>query len=262
MKIVLRQDVPKLGESGTVQSVADGYARNFLIPQGMAVVATAGEMKVSAHNQAVKERKIVKQEQVMQSLADRIDGQRLEFTARAGRTGRLYGSVTAGDIAERLAETVGEEIDRRKLVLEDAVRSIGEHTVDCPSRRSTSSPGDGDRPRRARRRRGSQAASRKRGPRRGQRPSGQPRLTLRVRQTARRGPSKPSRMTTRAAEGHPEPGSGHDDSETVTAEDGPELDPIDRHPRCPTARSRPGVDPITETNEAGEGVEVREEMDA
>ena len=129
MKIVLRQDVPKLGEAGSVQDVANGYARNFLIPRGLAVVATPGELKVAAHNQAVQDRKIAKQEQQLQSLADRIAGLRLEFTARAGTQGRLYGSITAGDVAERITAAVGEEIDRRKVVLDDAIRTVGQHTV-------------------------------------------------------------------------------------------------------------------------------------
>ena len=129
MKIVLRPDVPKLGDAGSVQEVANGYARNYLIPQGLAVVATSGEMKVATHNQAVADRKIAKQEQQMQALADRIAGQRLEFTARAGDGGRLYGSVTAGDIADRLTAAVREEIDRRKVVLDEPIRSVGEHHV-------------------------------------------------------------------------------------------------------------------------------------
>ena len=129
MKIVLRQDVPKLGASGSVQNVANGYARNFLIPQGMAVVATPGELKVAAHNQAVQDRKVVKQEQQLQSLADRIAGQRLEFTARTGEGGRLYGSITAGDVAERLSAAVGEDVDRRRVVLEEPIRTLGQHTV-------------------------------------------------------------------------------------------------------------------------------------
>ena len=129
MKIVLRQDVPKLGEAGSVQQVANGYARNYLIPQGLAVVATPGELKVAANNQAVLARKIAKQEQQQQSLADRIDGQRLEFTARAGDQGRLYGSITAGDVAERLSAAINHEIDRRKVVLDEPIRTVGEHGV-------------------------------------------------------------------------------------------------------------------------------------
>ncbi len=129
MKIVLRQDVPNVGESGSVQTVSNGYARNYLIPQGLAVAATKGELKVAEHNLAVKGRKIAKQEDQLQSLADRIAGQRLEFVARAGAQGRLYGSITAGDIAERLSAAIGEDIDRRKLVLDESIRVVGEHTV-------------------------------------------------------------------------------------------------------------------------------------
>jgi large subunit ribosomal protein L9 len=129
MRIILRKDVENVGEAGTVQTVSDGYARNYLIPKGLAVLATPGELKVVAENQRVKELKIARQERELQSLADRIDGQRLTFEARAGEHGRLYGSITAGDIAEKLTTAVGQEIDRRKIVLEEPIRTIGEHTV-------------------------------------------------------------------------------------------------------------------------------------
>lgn len=129
MKIVLRQDVPKVGDAGSVQTVSNGYARNFLIPKGLAVVATDGELKVAAHNLAVKERKVARQEELLRSLSDKIDGQRLMFTAKAGEQGRLYGSITASDVATALASQVSEEIDRRRVVLDEPLRSIGEHTV-------------------------------------------------------------------------------------------------------------------------------------
>lgn len=129
MKIVLRQDVPKVGDAGSVQTVSNGYARNFLIPKGLAVVATDGELKVAAHNLAVKERKVARQEELLRSLSDKIDGQRLTFTAKAGEQGRLYGSITASDVATALASQVSEEIDRRRVVLDEPLRSIGEHTV-------------------------------------------------------------------------------------------------------------------------------------
>ena len=130
MKIVLRQDVPKLGEAGSIQNVANGYARNYLIPQGMAVVATDGEIKTAEHNMKVRERKVVRQEEQMQSQADKISGTRLEFTARAGEQGRLFGSVTSSDIAEQLKEKTGEDIDRRKIQLTDPLRTVGEHEVE------------------------------------------------------------------------------------------------------------------------------------
>lgn len=129
MKIVLRQDVPKLGEAGTIQEVKPGFARNYLIPQGMAVLATPGEVKTAEHNAGVKARKIAKQEAQLQSLADKIAGKRLEFEVRAGEGGRLYGSITASEVADALAKVVGEEIDRRKVILEDPIRQLGEHSV-------------------------------------------------------------------------------------------------------------------------------------
>lgn len=129
MKVILRQDVPKLGEAGTIHEVANGFGRNYLIPQGMAILATPGEVKVAEHNLGVKARKVAKQEAQLQALADKIDGQRLSFTARAGDQGRLFGSITGGDIAEELAKAVGEEVDRRKVVLAEPLRTVGEHKV-------------------------------------------------------------------------------------------------------------------------------------
>jgi large subunit ribosomal protein L9 len=129
MKVVLRQDVPKLGEAGTVQNVSGGYARNFLVPQGLAVYATEGELKMAAHNQAVKDRKIARQEEQLRSLAEKIEGQTLVFEARAGEGGRLFGSITASDVAEQLSAKVGEEIDRRRVQLEEPIRTVGEHAV-------------------------------------------------------------------------------------------------------------------------------------
>jgi large subunit ribosomal protein L9 len=129
MKVVLRQDVENLGEKGSVKNVADGYARNYLIPKGMAVIATPGELKVVASNEAVKQRKVQRQEQELQGLADRISGQKVEFEARAGSNGRLFGSITNGDIAEKLSAAVGTEIDRRKIVIDEPIRTIGDHPV-------------------------------------------------------------------------------------------------------------------------------------
>lgn len=129
MRIVLRQDVPKVGEAGTIQTVSNGYARNYLIPQGFAVVATDGEIKMAQHNLAVKERKVLRQEEQLKSLADKIQGQRLSFTAKAGDQGRLFGSITAADVTAALVAAVGEDIDRRRVVLDEPLRTVGEHTV-------------------------------------------------------------------------------------------------------------------------------------
>lgn len=129
MKIVLRKDVEKLGEAGSVQNVSGGYARNFLIPQGLAVYATDGELKMAAHNQAVKDRKIERQERELQSLADKLKGLALSFDARASESGQLFGSIGSADIVEQIKEKTGEDIDRRKVELSDPIRQLGEHSV-------------------------------------------------------------------------------------------------------------------------------------
>lgn len=129
MKVILRQDVESLGEAGDVKNVSDGYARNYLVPKGFAILATPGELKVLAENQKVRDRKIAHQEQDLQELADRIATITLEFEARAGSSGRLFGSVTAGDIAEKLTGVIKHEIDRRKIVLDEPIRTSGQHKV-------------------------------------------------------------------------------------------------------------------------------------
>lgn len=129
MKIILTQDVPKLGSSGTVQDVANGYARNYLIPQGMAVIATKGSIKQVEERQAADARRIAKQEEELRGLSERIQGMRVQIEARVGEQGRLFGSITSADVAEKLSELVGEEIDRRKIDLDEPIRTVGEHQV-------------------------------------------------------------------------------------------------------------------------------------
>ena len=129
MKVVLTQDVPKLGDSGTIQDVKDGYARNFLIPQGMAAMATPGMVKQVEERQQAEAKRIAKLEDEMRDLANRINSTQLEIEARVGEQGRLYGSVTSADIAERIAAVVGEEIDRRKVELDEPIRSVGEYEI-------------------------------------------------------------------------------------------------------------------------------------
>lgn len=129
MKVILTADVEHLGVGGTVHTVRDGFARNYLIPKKLAIPATPGALKQAAERQAAADRRIAKQEAALQGLAERIDGQALTFYARVGREGRLFGSITAGDIADKLSSQVGEEIDRRRVVLPEPLRHIGEHTV-------------------------------------------------------------------------------------------------------------------------------------
>lgn len=129
MKVILLKDVPKLGTAGSIQTVKDGYARNFLIPQGMAEEATAGKLKNAQQRIEAHERRTAKEEQAKQTLADKIQGTRIHLNARVGEQGRLYGSITAQDIAETLSRELGEEIDRRQVILDDPIRTVGEHEV-------------------------------------------------------------------------------------------------------------------------------------
>ncbi len=129
MKVILLQDIPKLGTAGSIATVSDGYARNYLIPKGLAEPATPERLKVAEQRLAALRRRIAREEEAMRALAQRIDGLRLVIAARVGEGGRLYGSITAQDIAEKLQETIGEEIDRRKIELDEPIRTIGEHRV-------------------------------------------------------------------------------------------------------------------------------------
>lgn len=129
MKVVLTQDVPKLGESGTIQEVKDGFARNYLIPQGMASIATRGVVKQVEERQRAEAKRIEKLEEEMRDLANRIEAVSLEIEANVGEQGRLYGSITTSDIADRIAAAVGEEIDRRKIDLDEPIRNIGNYEI-------------------------------------------------------------------------------------------------------------------------------------
>jgi large subunit ribosomal protein L9 len=129
MKVLLKEDIDNLGYAGEVMSVADGYGRNFLIPQGKAVKATPSVLKqanVWRDRAAVR---MVELKKEHEALAARIAGVRLEFTARAGETGKLYGSITTADVIEQLNDSLGtEEIDRRSVV-GGPLRQLGEHKV-------------------------------------------------------------------------------------------------------------------------------------
>lgn len=128
MKVLLKEDVDNLGYAGEVHSVANGYGRNYLIPQGMAVVATPKVMKQAEawRRQADARRAELRAE--YDELSKRIEEVNLTFSARAGDTGKLYGSVTTAQIADDLNEQLGTDIDRRK-VGNEPLRQLGVHKV-------------------------------------------------------------------------------------------------------------------------------------
>lgn len=128
MKVLLREDVDNLGYAGEVLKVADGYGRNFLIPRGMAVKASPGVLKQA---ESWRERAAVRLAELRrehEALALKINNTNLNFFARAGETGKLYGSVTTADITDQLNELLGTDVDRR-LVAGGPLRQLGEHRI-------------------------------------------------------------------------------------------------------------------------------------
>ena len=126
MKILLLKDVYHLGHAGDVKKVADGYGRNYLIPQGYAVLATPGALKQAESIRAKAEvlRKQLSSE--MSVVAERINGAWITFASKAGETGKLYGSITSQMVAEKIAEKAGVEIDKRMIDIQP-IRTLGEH---------------------------------------------------------------------------------------------------------------------------------------
>jgi large subunit ribosomal protein L9 len=128
MKVLLLEDVYKLGRAGDVKKVADGYGRNYLLPQGLAVLATEGALKQAEH---IRERASAKRatlNQEMGSVAVVLKDVTLTFPARAGETGKLYGSITPQMIADGLTKKTGVEISRRQIDAEP-IRNLGEHKI-------------------------------------------------------------------------------------------------------------------------------------
>jgi large subunit ribosomal protein L9 len=129
MQVLLLKDVHALGQAGEVKRVTDGYARNFLIPRGLAVAATdAAVKKAEQHRQAIS-RQQTKVLTEAQAFAQILDGVTVNFQARAGEGDRLYGSITNAHIADALTEKVGREVDKRKIDLEEPLKELGTHAV-------------------------------------------------------------------------------------------------------------------------------------
>jgi large subunit ribosomal protein L9 len=128
MEVVLRQDVDSLGLRGEVVNVARGYARNFLLPRGLAEPATPALQKELAKRDAIRARSEAKTVDEARAIAARIEGKELRFDVNAGPTGSLFGSVTATDVADRLWAEQKIRVDRRKLKL-DTIKRIGRYTI-------------------------------------------------------------------------------------------------------------------------------------
>jgi large subunit ribosomal protein L9 len=132
VKVVLREDVETLGHKGDLVDVADGYARNFLVPRGLAMKATKG---VVAQAESMRRNRAARDERdraAAQEIATRLDGRTIPVTARAGEGGKLFGSITSADVAEAIAAAAETEIDRKAITLAEPLKELG--PVEVPVR--------------------------------------------------------------------------------------------------------------------------------
>ncbi len=130
MQIILKKDVQNLGEAGDIVNVKDGYARNFLLPQQMAEVATEGALKNREQNIARIQAKQEKLHQEALAIAEKIEKfAKLELSAKAGETGKLFGTITTKKLAEELLEKTGIEVDRKNVSLNAPINKVGEYTM-------------------------------------------------------------------------------------------------------------------------------------
>ena len=128
MKIILKEDIKKLGKMGQIVDVADGYARNYLVPKGFAVEASTKNVRSLEHEKKIIQEKARKHKDSAQDLASRISAMTLTIKAKAGEEEKLFGSVTTMDIAEALL-TQGVEIEKKKIVLEEPIKRLGSYSV-------------------------------------------------------------------------------------------------------------------------------------
>jgi large subunit ribosomal protein L9 len=129
MKIVLQKRVEKLGEPGETVQVADGYARNYLIPRGLAAPATKGALRHAERVRSGHEQRLQRERGEAEALASRLAKTPVRVSVRAGEEGRLFGQVTTHQIAAAMEEQLGERVDHRKLHPDEPIRSVGAHQV-------------------------------------------------------------------------------------------------------------------------------------
>ncbi|MQA03513.1 MAG: 50S ribosomal protein L9 [Streptosporangiales bacterium] len=129
MKLVLVQEVSGLGEPGDVVDVKDGYGRNYLVPRGYAMVATKGQEKQIAQIKRARSAREIRDLDQAKEIADKLGSMIVKVGARAGDGGRLFGSITAADVATAVKESGGPELDRRRIELRAPVKTVGKHSV-------------------------------------------------------------------------------------------------------------------------------------
>jgi large subunit ribosomal protein L9 len=139
MEVILREHVDNLGRRGDLVKVADGYARNYLLPRKLALLATDGNKKVIEREKVKFDAKEAEEQKVAQAVADRLATVEIEITRKVGETDALFGSVTNADVADALAAK-GFDIDRRKIQLHEPIKKLGDYTVPIKLHRDVTVP--------------------------------------------------------------------------------------------------------------------------
>ena len=139
MEVILREHVDNLGKRGEIVKVADGYARNYLLPRKLALPATDGNRKHVERERKIVETREGEERAQAEAIAARLAGVEITIARRVGETDQLYGSVTSADIVDFLKEK-GFEVDRRKLILPESIKAIGDHTVPLKLHREVTVP--------------------------------------------------------------------------------------------------------------------------
>jgi large subunit ribosomal protein L9 len=130
VRVILKAEVRGLGRTGDIKDVADGYARNYLLPKGLAIEATGGELRQLAQERQTEKTRKDRAHQDAEELAKRLDEVTLVFKLKAGEQGKTFGSVTAKEVADALTKEAKAEIDKTKIVLHEPLRSLGVHKVE------------------------------------------------------------------------------------------------------------------------------------
>lgn len=129
MKVILIQDVKKLGQKGQIFEVSDGYARNFLIPQGLAEEGTKTKIKETQEKNVREEKKKDREKEQAEALKARLDGKRVQIKVKTGAGDKLFGAVTAKEISDILQKEFRVSIDKKKIEIPEPIKHLGEHTV-------------------------------------------------------------------------------------------------------------------------------------
>lgn len=129
MKVILKAKVKGVGNAGEVKDVSDGYARNYLLPRGLAVIADANALKTLGQQQQLADKRDERELASSQTLKEKIENLSLNYQVKAGEGGRLFGSVTSKDIADEMAR-MGIKVDRRKVMLAEPIRQLGNYEIE------------------------------------------------------------------------------------------------------------------------------------